>query len=231
MQHSGPKSQRKKSKSFILTDFYRSPGPISLVNESEPNFQPSAFLIYTSVTSNGLVTSFPPTSAIKVIRLSKMAVLSIISTDTSWMSAFLYQMPPLRMMSTSRSLPQEPPMWTKTALSSKSPASLSASLSAIHCHLVLESSMTSCCSGEFWAKVTCIPIRRRSKLRIVFFMFFWLMVYCVLSNLCHKIYNPIFVKGIFQLSFLDLVGIPHVAECESQHFPVFSLLLIDLCHC
>src|SRR5690606_19559989 len=109
----------EKEQKLHFCFFYRSAGPISLVNESEPNFQPSAFLIYTSVTSNGLVTSFPPTSAIKVIRLSKMAVLSIISTETSWMSAFLYQMPPLRMMSTSRSLPQEPPMWTKTALSSK----------------------------------------------------------------------------------------------------------------
>ena len=45
--------------------------------------------LYNRVTINGLVTSFPPTTASKVILFNKMAVLSIMFTDTSWISAFL----------------------------------------------------------------------------------------------------------------------------------------------
>ena len=70
-------------------------GVSSLVNDRDPNFQKLPSLTYTSVTSNGLVTSFPPTTASKVIVFKMMAVEPIIFTDTSWISAFLYHIPPL----------------------------------------------------------------------------------------------------------------------------------------
>src|SRR5688500_18795555 len=52
-------------------------------------------------------------------------------------------MPPLLITSSSCCFPQEPPMWTKTDLSSKRSLSLSTFLSAIHVHLSFESASTS----------------------------------------------------------------------------------------
>src|SRR3546814_14068642 len=63
------------------------------------------------------------------------------------MSAFLYQILPVLIISSSSSFFQVPLIWTNVDLSWKSVASLSTSLSAIHCHLSLESSIICCCSA------------------------------------------------------------------------------------
>src|SRR5699024_4106269 len=120
-----------------------SPELSSLVNDKEDNFQSLFCFTYTSVTSKGLVTSLPPTSATRVILFKRMAVLSIIFTDTSWISAFLYQIPPLSMILSSRSFPQDPPIWTNTAFSWKRLSRASTFLSAIHCHFSSERLMIS----------------------------------------------------------------------------------------
>src|SRR5829696_7345938 len=65
-------------------------GPSSLVNDSDPNFQAPLCCTYTSVTTKGLVTSLPPTTATRRILFRRMAVVPMNRTDTSWISTFLY---------------------------------------------------------------------------------------------------------------------------------------------
>src|SRR5665213_206892 len=93
-----------------LSQCFIAPGVSSFVNENEPNIHLPFSLIYTSVTINGLVTSFPPTTASKVILFNRMAVLSIMFTEIEWISAFLYQIPPLFMTLSSGVFPQLPPI-------------------------------------------------------------------------------------------------------------------------
>lgn len=61
----------------------------SLVNESEPNFQAPFCCTYTSVTTKGLVTSLPPTTASSRIRFNTIAVEPMNRTDASKISACL----------------------------------------------------------------------------------------------------------------------------------------------
>src|SRR5690606_26823010 len=87
----------------------------------------------------------------------------------SWTSAFLYQILPDLMISSSRSFFQLPLMWTNLALSSKRFSSLATSLSAIHCHLSIESFLIACSSAD-WAKVYETLNRRRVRMDRYFFM-------------------------------------------------------------
>ena len=59
------------------------------MNDNDPSFHAPSCWTYTSVTTNGFVTSLPPTTATSRIRFNRMAVVPMILTDTSWISACL----------------------------------------------------------------------------------------------------------------------------------------------
>src|SRR5215204_5908153 len=61
----------------------------SLVKDIEPNVQLAPCCTYTSVTTKGLVTSLPPTTATRRILFKRIAVFPMNCTDVSWISACL----------------------------------------------------------------------------------------------------------------------------------------------
>src|SRR5436190_833948 len=58
-------------------------GVSSLVNDSETNFQAPFCCTYTSVTTKGLITSLPPTTAVSRILFKRIAVDPMKRTDAS----------------------------------------------------------------------------------------------------------------------------------------------------
>src|SRR5690606_3497216 len=115
-------------------------------------------------------------------------------------------MPPLPITSSSRSFPHEPPICTKTDLSSKRSLSLSTFLSAIHCHLSLDSFRTSWSTPEVCANV-CADINTNSNPRNFDFLFI----------------RVVFVELVF-----DGVGVSDTTEGQCQELPVIGFLCIDL---
>ena len=111
----------------------------TLLKVSASIFQSLPCFWNTSVTVNSVFASLPLTTALNVMRLQTMAVFSNTSAATSWTSVCLYQIRPVLMMSSSSSFFQVPLMCTNFDLSWNSGASLSTSLSAIHCHLFFDS--------------------------------------------------------------------------------------------
>ena len=79
----------KRSNSERSGQNHRASGVRSLVNEIEPNFHFPFSRTYTSVTTNGLLTSLPPTTASRRILFSTMAVLPMNRTEDSKISACL----------------------------------------------------------------------------------------------------------------------------------------------
>src|ERR1700744_2244220 len=77
---------------------------------------------------------------------NRIAVLPKIFTDAPYTAAFLYQMKPFLMVFSSWVFPQLPPICTKTQFSLNNPFKVSTLLFAIHCHLALERSRSSCSS-------------------------------------------------------------------------------------
>src|SRR5688572_24420835 len=125
------------------------------------------------------------------MRLQRMAVSSNISIATSWTSAFLYQILPVLMISSSSSFFQVPLIWTNFDLSWNNGASLSTFLSAIHCHFSLERLMISCSAGVGevlgvdCAHNDCTAIIKKQSARTEYFiwnLFGLLNIVCSCSN-------------------------------------------------
>jgi len=77
------------STGWLAFDTSSTYGLSSLVKESEASFRVPPCCTYTSVTMKGLVTSLPPTTAIRRILLKTIAVVPMSRTDVSWISTFL----------------------------------------------------------------------------------------------------------------------------------------------